>query len=159
MTWLPRTADWFSPMTRRWPWHISSETENPDASGCVIRPATCSTPATDASVKIPATGRQTVEHVCQVNQPGGDQMTHSLLGFQPAIDLQHAGMHQLLALALGQRTPDHDIDHAMLVFQGDEGHPAGSAGALATGHQPGDRHRAAVLQATQFVRIPAAQLA
>ncbi|MCY1180587.1 hypothetical protein D9M73_210420 [compost metagenome] len=101
-------------------------------------------------MEIPAAHVQPVEQFAQVEQPSGDHMAHAALRLQRAVHLHQPRFQERPPLALGEVVPDHHVEHAELVFQGDEGHPAGGLRALAADHQAGDAHRAAVFQRRQF---------
>ncbi len=56
----------------------------------------------------------------------------------------------------GKVVSDHHVDHAELVFQGDEGDAAGGLWALPADHQAGDPYRSPMSQFRQFAGVAAA---
>ena len=85
-----------------------------------------------------------------------DDMLHAIDAFQAAVDLHQLGIDQYPVLAIGQVPPDHGIDHAGLVFKGEEGNATGGLRALAHADQAGDAHAAAMAVARQLRGIQAA---
>ena len=62
----------------------------------------------------------------------------------------------MAASAVRQVVPDHHVDHAELVLQGDEGDAAGGLWALPADHQAGDPYRSPMSQFRQFAGVAAA---
>jgi len=58
----------------------------------------------------------------------GNHMHHFAVALDRAVHAEQARTEQLAALALSERRPDHDVDAASLVFEGDEDHPACGVG-------------------------------
>ena len=79
-----------------------------------------------------------------VLQTPGDQVDDLPIPLQPPLHTEEPGGKQLPPLPLGEIPPDDDVDRAGLVLEGDEGHPACGAGALAVGDDPGDPYLLAV---------------
>ena len=95
-------------------------------------------------MKIPTPRIQPLQHRGQVGQPAGDKVADTLSGFQLALHLQQLRVHQFLSLAFGEAAPDDDVNHAVFVFEGDEGDAAGGAGALTASDQTCDLYPAVV---------------
>jgi len=102
-----------------------------------------------ASLEIPAAHVQPRQQWRQVEQPLRNHVPHTLLVFEFAEHLHQLRPHQHLALTLGQVAPDHYVDHAVFVFEGDEGHAAGCPRPLPPDHQPADAEAATMLFSEQ----------
>ncbi len=85
-----------------------------------------------------------------VEQLAGDDVADPVALLQHALDQQQSGVEQGGAKADLEIPPDDHIGVAGLVFQGEEDHPGGGAGALASGHQSGDANEAAIAQPGQI---------
>lgn len=109
----------------------------------------------DASMKIPRLRTQAAEQRGQVFHARGDDVLDAVDAFEAAVDRHQARFDQDPALALGEVAPDHGVDHAVFVFQAQEGHAAGGFGLLAHGHQAGEAHPAAVRGLVQLRGAPA----
>ncbi len=103
-----------------------------------------------SSTEIATLHLDTRQQFSQVAQAPGDQVTDLADAFPAPVDPEQLRAHQGLALALGQVAPDHHVEVAKFIFQGDEGHAAGRARTLAAGDQPGDADVAAMLHVLQF---------
>ena len=82
-----------------------------------------------------------------------DDVLDAIDAFRATIDLHQLGIDQHPVLAIGQVPPDHGVDHAGLVLEGEESHPAGGLWPLAHAHQSGDAHTAAVAVPGQLCGI------
>ncbi len=76
-------------------------------------------------MKVATAGLQAAHQLIGVVQALGDDMLDAIFAFDSPIDNQQSGFQQNSALAFGEVSPDHDIDHAVFVFQGEEGDAAG----------------------------------
>lgn len=83
-------------------------------------------------------------------QAPGDDVAHLAGGLQDALHLQQPGLEEWPPLPFGKVVSDHHVDHAELVFQGDEGDAAGGLWALPADHQAGDPYRSPMSQFRQF---------
>ena len=108
------------------------------------------------SLKIAATHIEPCEQGREVAQAAGDEMSYAAGRLQMAIYTKQLRLEQGSPLALGQVAPDHHVDHAELVFQGNEYDTAGGLWALSADHQAGNADRAAMLDRAQFPRTAAA---
>ena len=77
-------------------------------------------------------------------------MGDDALALQAAVDADQAGAEDLAAVSFELVRPDDDIGDTGLVFQGQEDHPLGGAGALTDQHQPGDNDSRIVRGAQQL---------
>ncbi len=89
-------------------------------------------------LKVPATHIEPGKQGREVAQAAGDEMSYAAGRLQMAIHTKQLRLDQRPPLALGQVAPDHYVDHAELVFQGDEDDTAGGLRALAADNQAGD---------------------
>src|SRR5260221_14074493 len=70
-----------------------------------------------------------------------------------AVHAEKPRAEQLVALALDEAMPPHDVHVAGLVLQGDENHAARRVGSLAAGDEARYAHRAAVRQPVHVLGI------
>ncbi len=85
-----------------------------------------------------------------------DDVAHLAGGLQDALHLQQPGLEEWPPLPFGEVVPDHHVEHAELVLQGDEGDAAGGLWALPADHQAGDPYRSSMSQFRQFAGVAAA---
>lgn len=97
-------------------------------------------------MKIPGAGIQRAQKRAVVVQACGYKVLHALAGFPAAVHAQQARFDQHAALHFRERPPDHDIEHAVLVLERNEGHAARGAWALPHGYQAGRAYRPAIEQ-------------
>src|SRR5690606_16219130 len=95
------------------------------------------------SVEVAAAHVQAAEQRGEVVQAPGNEVPHAAFGFQLALHHQQPRLQERAALALGKLAPDHDVDHAVLVLEGDEGDAAGGLRTLAADDQAGRNDAAA----------------
>lgn len=79
-------------------------------------------------------------------------MLHPVDRLESTRHTEQTRLDQHAALPVAKIAPDHDVDHAVFVFEGDEGDAGGGLWALATGDEAGDAHRAAVFHAIEIAR-------
>jgi len=101
-------------------------------------------------VKISRTDRKCLYQVAKVRQFAGHDVDYISLPFQNAFYVQQPCGEQGLALLAGGGQPDHHVDVAGFVFQGNKSHTRGCAGALTAGYQAGYLHRAAGFYGVEF---------
>ena len=82
-------------------------------------------------MEVAAVAAQPLQQFIQAMHALHDDMLHAIDAFQAAVDLHQLGIDQYPVLAIGQVPPDHGIDHAGLVFKGEEGNATGGLRALA----------------------------
>jgi hypothetical protein len=110
-------------------------------------------------MEIAAVAAQPLQQFIQAVHALHDDMLHAIDAFQAAVDLHQLGVDQHPVLAIGQVPPDHGVDHAGLVFKGEEGDATGGLRALAHADQAGDAHATAMAVARQLRGIQAATAA
>src|SRR5690606_9115365 len=101
------------------------------------------------SMEIPRLRAQAAEHRAQVLQVARDEVFDAVHALPAPAHGQQGRAEQRLAPALRDAWPDDDVDHAVLVLQGDENRAAGGSGALALGDDAGGVDAAAVALAVQ----------
>lgn len=81
-------------------------------------------------MKIPRSGFQSPQQARVVGQPARDQVNHIALTLHFAFHAHQVRAQQLAPLFFKNRTPYHDVDITGFVFERDEHHATGGAGAL-----------------------------
>ncbi len=77
-------------------------------------------------------------------------MLHAVGTFDPSFNGHQPGFEEFAPLPLGHVLPDHRVDQAVLVFEGDESDAAGGLRPLPHGDQAGEADTLAMRQVAQF---------
>src|SRR5881227_1719642 len=86
---------------------------------------TCKSDAHPGSVEIAGMGDELAKKRALISQPACNEMHDLAFLFEPSVDCQQVRTEEFTTLTLGEIAPDHHIDHAGLVLEGDEGHATG----------------------------------
>ena len=95
-------------------------------------------------LKAPARDKELAEEPALVFEGAGHQMHHLAFTFHYAVHLHQPGPDQSRALALCHGFPHHDVHHAGLVLEGEEGDTGSRGGTLPRDDQAACRSKVAM---------------